>query len=57
MTKNMAPKLNDPANELSRLRCADGKISPINKNGIDPKPTENPIINTIRLTSGNMLKC
>lgn len=52
---NIAPKLNDPATELKRLRCAAGKISPIIRNGIVPNPIEYPIINTIRLTSGRKL--
>lgn len=40
----MTPKLNEPAIELKTLRCFAGKSSPINKNGMQPKPIENPII-------------
>lgn len=56
MTINITAKLNDPAIELRRLRCGDGNISPINKNGIEPKPTENPTINTIKLVNGRNLE-
>lgn len=40
----MTPKLNEPAIELKTLRCLTGNSSPSNKNGIQPKPIENPII-------------
>lgn len=52
MTKNMTSKLNEPAIELNKLLCLAGNSSPINKNGITPKPMENPIINIIRLIKG-----
>lgn len=55
MTKNIADTLKQPAIELSRLRWAAGNISPINKNGMDPKPNENPSMNVNRLTSGSKL--
>lgn len=53
---NITAKLYEPASELSRLLCAVGKSSPISKNGMQPKPNENPIINTIKLTTGRYLK-
>lgn len=53
---NMTPKLNDPAMELSMLRCWVGNSSPISRNGMHPKPIEKPIMNTIKLTSGRNLK-
>lgn len=56
MTINMKAKLHEPAIELSKLRCGDGNISPINKNGMQPKPTEKPIMNTIKLVSGRNLE-
>lgn len=56
MTMNMTAKLNEPAIELSKLRCGDGKISPISRNGMQPKPSEKPIMNTIRLVNGKKLR-
>lgn len=55
MTMNITPKLNDPAIELSILRCSVGNNSPINRNGIQPNPIENPTIYTIKLVNGKNL--
>lgn len=52
---NITPRLNVPAIELSKLLCGDGNSSPINRNGIQPNPSENPIINTIKLVNGRNL--
>lgn len=54
----MTPKLNEPAIELKTLRSFAGNSSPSNKNGMQPKPMENPIIYMTRLVSGSHLfKC
>lgn len=51
----MTPKLKDPAIALATLRCSAGNSSPNSKNGMQPKPIENPTIYTTRLVSGNHL--
>lgn len=56
MTTNITNKLNDPANALSAPLCFVAKSSPSNKNGIQPNPNENPIMNTMRLVSGIYLQ-
>jgi hypothetical protein len=55
MTINMIARFKLPARELKILREFVGNNSPINKKGITPKPTENPVINTIKLASGKKL--
>uniref|UniRef100_A0A182UMX6 Uncharacterized protein n=1 Tax=Anopheles merus TaxID=30066 RepID=A0A182UMX6_ANOME len=56
MTVNIMARLNEPASELSKLRCAVGNSSPISRNGMLPNPIEKPIMNTIKLTIGRYPK-
>lgn len=56
MTINITPKLNEPAIEPSVERFSAGNSSPSNKYGIQPKPIENPIMNTTRLINGKSLR-
>lgn len=55
MTTNITARLNEPARELNKLLCAVGNNSPIKRNGMQPNPMENPIINTMRLATGRYL--